>query len=181
MKELLPTFVKYIKSSGSDSFKQMTALRGVLEEINGYFKANGPLVHGTQFTAADCVLAPLLYQIEIACYELKVRLCSTDERACGQRAHAAVAPILDRCAFDDLLDCILHSDFQLPRLLSLRHCGLQHYSYACQYAAVHANMQQNAACSLQGHAARRASAMSMTSHVGLPSVRVTCGMIPDRA
>ena len=73
MKELLPTFVKYLTSKGPDSFKHMTALRGVLEEINGYFKANGPLIHGRDFSAADCVLAPLLYQIEIACLELKVR------------------------------------------------------------------------------------------------------------
>ena len=31
-------------------------------------------VHGTAFTAADAVLAPLLYQVEIACLELKVVL-----------------------------------------------------------------------------------------------------------
>ena len=99
MKELLPTFVKFIKSSGSDSFKQLTALRSVLEDINGYFKANGPLVHGTQFTAADCVLAPLLYQIEIACYELKVRLCGAGcfckKRACCEPVCAPALTLLN--------------------------------------------------------------------------------------
>ena len=82
MKELLPTFVKYLSSKGPDSFKYMTALRGVLEEINGYFKSNGPLVHGRDISAADCVLAPLLYQIEIACYELKVGLAPAAAEPC---------------------------------------------------------------------------------------------------
>ena len=49
-------------------------LPGELEGINSYFKANGPLVHGREISAADCVIAPLLYQVEIACSELKVRV-----------------------------------------------------------------------------------------------------------
>ena len=71
-KDLLPTFVKYIGATGPEGFKQMTALRSVLEELNGHFKSHGRFINGSEITAGDCVVAPLLYQVEIVCNQLKV-------------------------------------------------------------------------------------------------------------
>ena len=51
----------------------MTALRSVLEELNGHFKSHGRFINGSEITAGDCVVAPLLYQVEIVCNQLKVR------------------------------------------------------------------------------------------------------------
>ena len=50
----------------------MTALRSVLEELNGHFKSHGRFINGSEITAGDCVVAPLLYQVEIVCNQLKV-------------------------------------------------------------------------------------------------------------
>ena len=45
----------------------------MLEELNSHFKSHGRFINGSEITAGDCVVAPLLYQVEIVCNQLKVR------------------------------------------------------------------------------------------------------------
>ena len=73
---ILPKFVKFLKSSGSEQAEKQKDLESDLDELNKFLEENGPYLGGERVIAADLALSPRLYHIDVAAKALKVRLSS---------------------------------------------------------------------------------------------------------
>lgn len=70
--QIFPTFVKYLKASGSEEKDLRDQLLKEFQALSDHLKSHGPFLKGSSVSAGDLALGPKLYHVFTAAKHFKV-------------------------------------------------------------------------------------------------------------